>query len=285
MLRSAHDRRPAAVEARCTPPRPRLQDLPRRPFVDALHPRTGAPKRFSLIECVDWVNVIALTPDRPGRADPPVPARHRSRSASRSPAAWSTRARTPLDGRRARARRGDRLHREALAALGRVAPNPAIQNNCLHSFLALDAEPTTAQRARRQRGDRGRDACRCAEVHAMLRDGAIDHALVDRRRSRTSRSSARRCVRRRLTERCSTALEWRATRVPVRMPPPCRPRPPAPSPLTQFLEKAEPLKIVDQRPGDARRGEAVLDRQLRLVHERQDRGHASTARPSRCRSA
>src|SRR5690606_27075063 len=30
---------------------------------------------------------------------------------------------------------------------------------------------------------------------------------------------------------------------------------------------------LDQRPGDARRGQAVLDRQLRLVHERQDGRH------------
>ena len=33
-------------------------------FVDGIHPRTGATKRFSLIEAVDWVNVIALTPDQ-----------------------------------------------------------------------------------------------------------------------------------------------------------------------------------------------------------------------------
>ena len=31
-------------------------------FVDGEHPR-GMTKRFSLIEAVDWVNVIALTPD------------------------------------------------------------------------------------------------------------------------------------------------------------------------------------------------------------------------------
>ena len=35
----------------------------RTAFVDAEHPRGGPSKRFSLIECVDWVNVIALTPD------------------------------------------------------------------------------------------------------------------------------------------------------------------------------------------------------------------------------
>src|SRR5438309_3293138 len=32
-------------------------------FVEGEHPRTHQKKRFSLIECVDWVNVIALTPD------------------------------------------------------------------------------------------------------------------------------------------------------------------------------------------------------------------------------
>src|SRR6266850_8513406 len=32
-------------------------------FVDGDHPRAGR-KRFSLIECVDWVNVIALTAEQ-----------------------------------------------------------------------------------------------------------------------------------------------------------------------------------------------------------------------------
>src|SRR5580700_9729230 len=35
----------------------------RTAFVDGSHPRVGT-KRFSLIECVDWVNVIAMTDDR-----------------------------------------------------------------------------------------------------------------------------------------------------------------------------------------------------------------------------
>ena len=34
----------------------------RTSFVDGTHPHAGA-KRFSVIEAVDWVNVIALTPD------------------------------------------------------------------------------------------------------------------------------------------------------------------------------------------------------------------------------
>src|ERR1051325_5854060 len=32
-------------------------------FVEATHPRTGARKQFSLIDCADWINVIALTRD------------------------------------------------------------------------------------------------------------------------------------------------------------------------------------------------------------------------------
>jgi 8-oxo-dGTP pyrophosphatase MutT (NUDIX family) len=61
--------------------------------------------------------------------------------------------------------------------LGVAAPNPAIQNNTLHSYLAEDAEPTVAQRL-----DGGEvvsvEALSLPDVHAMLRDGRIDHALV-----------------------------------------------------------------------------------------------------------
>ena len=58
-----------------------------------------------------------------------------------------------------------------------AAPNPAIQNNTLHSFLAEDAEPAVAQKL-----DGGEvvslETAALPEVHAMLRDGRIDHALV-----------------------------------------------------------------------------------------------------------
>jgi len=58
-----------------------------------------------------------------------------------------------------------------------VAPNPAIQNNLLHSYLALGAEPTGGQRLD---GNEvlALDLIPLPEVHAMLRSGRIDHALV-----------------------------------------------------------------------------------------------------------
>jgi hypothetical protein len=54
------DRNPTSPGARATSRR-RLQDLQDQ-FVEATHPRTGALKRFSLIECVDWANIISSRP-------------------------------------------------------------------------------------------------------------------------------------------------------------------------------------------------------------------------------
>ena len=62
-------------------------------------------------------------------------------------------------------------------ALGKVAPNPAIQNNTLHTYLALDAEHTTTRRP-----DDGEvlavETMSLAGVQAMMREGRIEHALV-----------------------------------------------------------------------------------------------------------
>ncbi len=145
-------------------------------FVDGVHAATGKTKRFSLITAVDWVNVIALTPDdrcvmvrqyRPGDDSVSLEIPGGMVDDGETPEAAAARELEEETGYTA----------EDWRALGSVAPNPAIFGNRLWSFLALDAAPTHPQRL-----DGSEviavDLIPLPEIHAMLRSGRIDHALV-----------------------------------------------------------------------------------------------------------
>lgn len=144
-------------------------------FVDGQHGRVGT-KRFSIIEAVDWVNVIALTRDDQvvlirqyrvgidtvcleipgGMVDP-----------GEDPETAAKRELTEETGYTA-----PRWHH-----LAKLAPNPALFTNHLHSYLALDAERTHEQKL---------EGSEVVSVHTMplenvsriLRRGDIEHALV-----------------------------------------------------------------------------------------------------------
>jgi len=144
-------------------------------FVEGTHPRAGT-KRFSVIEAVDWVNVIALTP-----ADEVVLIRQyrvgTAKICLEIPGGMVDPGEDALTAAARELVEETGYTSERWTQLGTVAPNPAIMNNYLHTFLALDARPTADQKL---------DGSEVVTVHTMplpevtraLRTGEIDHALV-----------------------------------------------------------------------------------------------------------
>jgi ADP-ribose pyrophosphatase len=148
----------------------------RTAFVDGVNPRDGSTKRFSLIDAGDWVNVIALTPDArvvlvrqfrvgsasvcleipggmvdPGEDAATAAARELAEETGYTSATWQR--------------------------LGTSRPNPAIQNNTLHTYLAADCVQSAPP------APEGNEVIEVStlpldEVYAAIRRGDIDHALV-----------------------------------------------------------------------------------------------------------
>jgi len=144
--------------------------------VRARHPVTGAERSFTVLDVPDWVNVIAVTAER--RV---VLVRQYRHGAARVHLEIPGGMVDPGEDHASAARR-ELVEETGFTAprwihLGSVEPNPAIQGNRLHSWLALDAAATEPPRPD---GGEVLDVLTAplAEATAMIRDGRIDHALV-----------------------------------------------------------------------------------------------------------
>ncbi len=149
-------------------------------FVDGTHPRTGATKRFSLIEAVDWVNVIALTPSKNGDERVVLIRQFRIGSASvclEIPGGMVDPGETPAEAAARELAEETGYTAPDWEQLGNLSPNPAIQTNRLYTFLARNAVQTGAPRLEGSEVIETETA-KLAECHAAIRDGRIDHALV-----------------------------------------------------------------------------------------------------------
>jgi 8-oxo-dGTP pyrophosphatase MutT (NUDIX family) len=140
-------------------------------------PVTGRDHTFFVLETGDWVNVIPVTPE--GKVILIRQYRHGTEEVTleipggmvdaedTSPAVSAERELMEETGYAA----------EAIIPIGRVAPNPAILNNCCHSFLAVNARPVGPTRFDGAE-DITFELADTADIPHLITSGQISHALV-----------------------------------------------------------------------------------------------------------
>ncbi|HUI24806.1 MAG TPA: NUDIX hydrolase [Candidatus Kryptonia bacterium] len=140
-------------------------------------PRTGEVHDFDVIDSSDWVNVVPVTTDR--QLVLVKQYRHGIGAVTLETPGGIV---DPEDASPAIA--GEREMREetgytapALIPIGVVHPNPAIQNNRLHIYLATDAR-RVATPAYDATEDIAVELVPLAEVDALIARGAITHSLA-----------------------------------------------------------------------------------------------------------
>ncbi|MCE1203547.1 MAG: NUDIX hydrolase [Holophagaceae bacterium] len=139
-------------------------------------PHTGREHAFYRLQGPDWVNVVAFT--RTGELLVVEQFRHGIDAATLEiPGGGCDAGESPEAAARRELREETGFVSEQWVALGACTPNPATQNNRCHTFLALDCDPDGGLEL-----DPAEElqvwACPWAEWQALLRSGAIHHALV-----------------------------------------------------------------------------------------------------------
>lgn len=140
-------------------------------------PRTNAVHDFFVLEMDPWINIIAITPQRK------VVMIHQYRHGTEEVSLEIPGGLVEGDD----ASMAEAAHRELIEEtgydaeemvfLGKVKPNPALQDNQCHSFLALGAHPIGAQNL-----DAGEDILveeiPLEEIPGLIAAGRINHGLV-----------------------------------------------------------------------------------------------------------
>lgn len=139
-------------------------------------PRSGEEHNFYVIEASDWVNIIPVTPE--GQLVFIKQYRHGTAEVTLEvPGGMVDDGETAAEAARREMREETGYDTEQIVYLGGIAPNPAIQNNVCHSYLALDARPDGPLRL-----DGTEDIevvlIDPADVPRLIVAGQVNHALV-----------------------------------------------------------------------------------------------------------
>lgn len=139
-------------------------------------PRGGREHDFYVIEAPDWINVIPLT--REGEVVLIELYRHGAEAVSLEiPGGMVDPGEEPRETAARELFEETGYEASEVVFLGKARPNPAIQNNWVHTFVARGVEYRQAPQNHGTERTRVR-LVPLARIPSLIREGAIDHALV-----------------------------------------------------------------------------------------------------------
>jgi len=142
----------------------------------ARSPRTGKEHDFYILESSPWVNVIPITPKNEVVLIRQY--RHGIREITLEiPGGLVEQADTPEKAAAKELHEETGYRESAMVPLGKVYPNPAIQNNACYTFLAVNVFPDGNQE-QDEKEDIEVLLRPLPEIPRLIREGEITHALV-----------------------------------------------------------------------------------------------------------
>ncbi|HEY1405468.1 MAG TPA: NUDIX hydrolase [Spirochaetota bacterium] len=140
-----------------------------------VHPK-GIEHTFTIINTSDWINIVPVTKD--GKII--FVRQHRlgtDEISIETPAGMLDQGESPLEAAHRELQEETGYTARQIIPMKSLKANPAIMNNTIHFFLALDCERTNEQNLDREE-DIEVSVIDRAEVIDMIRDGRIDHSII-----------------------------------------------------------------------------------------------------------